>query len=693
MTFDVQAARQAGYSDADIAGFLAQQGNYDAEGAKRAGYSDQDIISHLTGNQRLGWGPTAVVRGIGDIIGMPRDVPDLVQRGARWAAGFLPESIREPAQRVAQVASLASPLAFPAMVAEHLPTGEQAGNWLLNKTGIMPEEPETRAGRIGAMATRMAAGSAIPGGSIPRTLANIATGAASGALSELAGQATQGTPLEPYARVAAAVAPAVVAHGVGTTRGALPRQAAEAMAGMTPQQVAQAMDLMAEAERLGSPITVSEALQQVGGRNRALSAVQDFAESSAGGGPTMARFMTGREQGAEAAARGAVGNATPPGMNAPMVPAGVQDAANAHIRAATQARSAAVRPLYDAATTAAKQPQAASAVRRVVDSAATDLDTLAQRDQSGLLRPQLERVKSAFDGNYDWESIQDARRYFRDQMRQQAQPGQPVLDRKIGAQALAILDRMTAQLRAAVPALGRADAVYGQISDQVIDPLLRGQVGALADTGNAAAQRGIMFPRNPAGAGIPATPSSTAQATGALLGQNAEATRGLISLELQEALTRATQRGGTGPRQGVGGTFASDVAGNPEQRAILLAAVQRAYGPEAGRGLSRLLDVFEAQQYRPPSNSMTAPRAELRDASQTGGVQALGRVVTRPLTTAGEALERWRAAGSTEDLARMLTTQEGLARLRVLARVGETGLPSIVAGLLNMQRGQVAAQE
>mgnify|MGYP002133938319 CR=1 FL=1 len=136
-----------------------------------------------------------------------------------------------------------------------------------------------------------------------------------------------------------------------------------------------------------------------------------------------------------------------------------------------------------------------------------------------------------------------------------------------------------------------------------------------------------------------------------------------------------------------------DVAGNPEQRAILLAAVERAYGPEPARGLSRLLDVFEAQQYRPPSNSATAVRTELRDASQTGGVQAAGRAVTRPLTTAGEALERWRAAGSTEDLARMLTSREGLARLRVLARVGETGLPNIVSGLLNMQRGRVAAQE
>ena len=50
MAFDAQAAKQAGYSDAEITSFLAQQNpKFDVKGAKDAGYSDQEIANHLSG--------------------------------------------------------------------------------------------------------------------------------------------------------------------------------------------------------------------------------------------------------------------------------------------------------------------------------------------------------------------------------------------------------------------------------------------------------------------------------------------------------------------------------------------------------------------------------------------------------------------------------------------------------------------
>jgi len=48
MAFDVQGARAAGYSDAEIANHLAGQSNFDTQGARSAGYSDAEIIGHLT---------------------------------------------------------------------------------------------------------------------------------------------------------------------------------------------------------------------------------------------------------------------------------------------------------------------------------------------------------------------------------------------------------------------------------------------------------------------------------------------------------------------------------------------------------------------------------------------------------------------------------------------------------------------
>lgn len=48
MNFDIEGARKAGYSDAEIASHLAKQSGFDADGARKAGYSDSEILSHLS---------------------------------------------------------------------------------------------------------------------------------------------------------------------------------------------------------------------------------------------------------------------------------------------------------------------------------------------------------------------------------------------------------------------------------------------------------------------------------------------------------------------------------------------------------------------------------------------------------------------------------------------------------------------
>lgn len=46
--FDVDAARKAGRTDAEIAAYLASQLDYDLDAARKAGYSDQDLVRHLS---------------------------------------------------------------------------------------------------------------------------------------------------------------------------------------------------------------------------------------------------------------------------------------------------------------------------------------------------------------------------------------------------------------------------------------------------------------------------------------------------------------------------------------------------------------------------------------------------------------------------------------------------------------------
>jgi len=49
MAFDVKAAKQEGYSDADIADYLAKQKGFNVKAARKEGYSDAEIVDHLSG--------------------------------------------------------------------------------------------------------------------------------------------------------------------------------------------------------------------------------------------------------------------------------------------------------------------------------------------------------------------------------------------------------------------------------------------------------------------------------------------------------------------------------------------------------------------------------------------------------------------------------------------------------------------
>jgi hypothetical protein len=48
MSFDIEGARKAGYSEGEIADYLGSQNNFDVMGARKSGYADGEIISHLS---------------------------------------------------------------------------------------------------------------------------------------------------------------------------------------------------------------------------------------------------------------------------------------------------------------------------------------------------------------------------------------------------------------------------------------------------------------------------------------------------------------------------------------------------------------------------------------------------------------------------------------------------------------------
>lgn len=59
MKFDITSARSAGYSDDEIADYLASQNNFDLGGALKSGYSASDVVSFLSGSESQAPAPAA----------------------------------------------------------------------------------------------------------------------------------------------------------------------------------------------------------------------------------------------------------------------------------------------------------------------------------------------------------------------------------------------------------------------------------------------------------------------------------------------------------------------------------------------------------------------------------------------------------------------------------------------------------
>jgi phosphopantetheinyl transferase (holo-ACP synthase) len=93
MPFDIAGAKQAGYTDAEILGYLAPQAKFDVDGAKKAGYNDTEILGFL--GQKVGkpastertWGEALVTDPVAALIGGGAQVLQLPGQLQRLVTG------------------------------------------------------------------------------------------------------------------------------------------------------------------------------------------------------------------------------------------------------------------------------------------------------------------------------------------------------------------------------------------------------------------------------------------------------------------------------------------------------------------------------------------------------------------------------------------------------------------------------
>ncbi|MGN7962189.1 hypothetical protein [Brucella sp. 22210] len=194
--FDIQGPDGASYEidapdeNAAMSAFQGMSGN----SHEQPGYMGDAFSSFAAG----------VGRGAADLAGLPGTVSDLLNAGGEWAMSQFGLPTRSQVMQQQGIESTGNPL-----------SGENFREGLSAITGGATDyQPQTTVGEYARTVGEFVPGAMVAGANLPNVLR---FGVAPAVASETAGQATEGTPLEPYARIAGALLGGAAASRIGNT--------------------------------------------------------------------------------------------------------------------------------------------------------------------------------------------------------------------------------------------------------------------------------------------------------------------------------------------------------------------------------------------------------------------------------------------------------------------------------------------
>lgn len=622
--------------------------------------------------------PTGIIKGAIGMAGMPGDIAGFIGRRADQAAEFI---TGEP---------------VPAKLNSAVPDAVGSARLTKDFEALTGElyKPQTMAGKF-AQTT----GEFIP--SAGRGVANLLRYAVAPAIaSEGAGQLTEGTAIEPYARAGAAV----LAGGVAalTARPATAQAAiAGGMRGIDDATITAAGQLMQAANARGIALTWPEAIAQAsGGGGRGLTNLQRVVEGSQGGGDTMGAFMAQRPGQIEAAGRQAFDTIAPQSQAPHTIGPAIGQAAEQTATDARAIRSAQTRPFYaqaagdtvpaadvngiiaqlDAIIARAGTPELAGPAQqlrdRLIAQAATPGTPATRTPVTNPNTGQVIRYNStpAVPGtpavpHTNVGRLDEVYGSARDQFTGPAPVGQTGTEARAARYAAEALEPLDNALQAASPALAQGRQVHQTVTRQFIEPLMQGPIGKLADRDIGTRQAiEVLFPTNP----LPGSAPEIVRTVGNLAQRNPGAARQIVRAHVESVFNEATQQLQTGANQFGGAGFAAVLRGNTQQAENLAAAIQGVAGPQVLQGFDEFLNILSATGQRQRIGSQTAFNQEAQDILKRGGAigEAANAVATAGIKLPGrikEAYEQWRLGRNTQQIAQILTDPNGIAMFRRLA--------------------------
>jgi hypothetical protein len=600
--------------------------------------------------------PSGLAKGAAGLVGLPGDVQSAISAGLDWLEKTARQEgdddfAKRVAERKAKIGNVPSLLPGSAAVKGAV---EQV-------TGPL-YEPQTTPGKFTGKVAEFVPGAMSAPGSLGRKLVNFAV--APGVADEAAGQLTKGTKAEPWARPIAAVAAGGIASVLNRPATAERALRGAMSADVTPQAITHAEQLMNDAAQRGVRLTWAEALEQVA-PGSGLTNTQRIVESSPGGRDVMTPFMAQRPAQMDNAARQTFDTVAPQNAAPSSIGPAAGTVADSAIGEVRQTINQTARPFYDAASTVRLTPQEMARVRALPGF---EEARAAVRDNPQLNRyvanlPEdsvgfLNEVKKQLDN----QSTNAASRFHQNRNQQVAAGyGQDA-----NAVRTELVDSYFSQ-----PARNYETAlnIESHGRERFLQPLLDGPIGQIAKRDITTKRAiGALFPANP----VANSEHEITTAVGILAARNQRVARDLVRAHAETTFNEAAQALQGGANQFGGAKFASVIAGNPQQRANLEAAVRALpNGDQVWTGFNRFLDIAQATGTRQPKGSLTAFNAqEIKDASTGGMVAGAAKMAASPnklLSAVNDSWSRWQYGRNMNQLAEILTDQRSGNLLRAIA--------------------------
>ena len=645
-SFDIQGARKAGYSDAEIASKLAEKNSFNLTGAKAAGYTDAEIAEKLSGYEPVGvaedvakTAPSAIAKGA---IAAPlwlADVGNLAMQGVARGVGYGYDAVSEENLTPDQWQKLKSVKPFYG--------SQDAITAAEDVTGVDFYDPQTRLGKGVDTAVQFAVGNKAAGGGIK-------PGLMAGGASEAAGQATEGTALEAPARIGTAMLTGTIAERNNLLRSNAGTQAKLGLKDITQQQMDDATKLIDDAQAMGVTLTPAEAIAQVtDNKGQPLLTLQRRVETSPQTSARMGEYMGKRPGQNQAAVDDYLQMQVGEPANLPAVPAQTQRTAEAVVKGIENKRTMAASPYYEAANPVAVDEAAVSNILAKIDAAAQTAPS-SVRAQLIALKADIQSAGKTVGG------LDTVRKLYRDKATA-PEISATGMEKTTAAQVMPFIDDINTVLESASNEFRRGKAAYQAATPQV-DLVNASPVGKMARS-NPDAQNAIGQQFDDLVKSDSARPQDVAEAVRKLAAVNPEAPQNLIGAGLRMEWEKASKDLVSGSNQSSGAKFAASV-GNPKVRAGLEALPG---GAEAVKGFDILMDAFGAQGKRLPVSSPTAEKGALQQAIEKGGV--LGTLAA-PIKTVKDAVADFRSSKADEQILEALTAPDGIAKLQELAKVG-----------------------